>query len=323
MVAVIPVVFGDDDLVAGVERSDLSLIGRVIGPAHPLRNLQTTLGRLWKCFGAISILPAPKGLLQFVFPTEADMNGILREAPWFLPKFLVNMVPWVTVTPEVAEQLWRVHLQLQLWDIHPLCCTRKVGTLLGLALGKSDPAAVHKEVVSGELYIHSKVWIDARYPLPVSVSTSHEKVGKGGFTATIKYKRLSQFCYLYGILGHIGQQCPRREELVGMVTPYSKELVSKRSGPKVNERTLLSRKQYTWVRQVKEGDEKHGGHTSRGLLSAMPQANPSFAPVIEAGHLLLTARTSSTVPMVTPQGAALPFSSLPHWFVIHHCLMVR
>ncbi|CAL1353632.1 unnamed protein product [Linum trigynum] len=292
MAALNPVLFGDDDVMAGVERSDLSLLGRIVGPSPPIRHLQTTLGRLWRCLGTLSILPAQEGLLQFVFPTEAAMNGVLREAPWFLPKFLVNLAPWVAVTPEVAEQLWRVPLQLQFWDIPPSCCTRKVGTLLGLALGRCEPTAVHREVVTGELYIHAKVWLDARSPLPVSVPASHEKSSKGSFTATVKYKRLSQFCFLCGILGHVGQRCPRREELAGTVTPYSKDLVSTRSGPKVNERSLLSRKQFTWVRQAREGTEKSLGQPSRSRPLPLPQSTAAASPAVGAAPLFLPAEPS-------------------------------
>ncbi|CAI0557360.1 unnamed protein product [Linum tenue] len=247
--ATMVVVFGDADVVAGVECNDLSLLGRVIGFAPPIRHLQTTMGRLWGCRGAISVLPVAEGLFQFVFPSENDMDAVLKQSPWFLPKFLVNLAPWVEVTPTVADQLWKVPLDLQFWNIPPQCCTRRMASLLGLALGKSEAAAVHRISGSSELYLRAKVWLDGRLPLPTSVPAAHDKGGIGPFSATITFKRLPQFCYLCGILGHVGQHCPRREELLGSVTPYGKHLIATKSCPKVNERSLLTRKQYTWIRQ--------------------------------------------------------------------------
>ncbi|CAL1360340.1 unnamed protein product [Linum trigynum] len=184
------------------------------------------------------------------------------------------MAPWVEVTAEIAEKLSRIPLPLQFWNIPPPCCTRKMGTLLGLALGKSDPGAVHRVPITGEIYLQAKVWLDGRLPLPVSIPASHEKVDKGGFTAVIKYKRLSQSCYLCGILGHIGQQCHRREELAGTRTPYNRDLISKKSGPLVNERSLLSRKQYTWIRKESDATAQHGLSAGSSSTAVVADTRP-------------------------------------------------
>ncbi|CAL1413596.1 unnamed protein product [Linum trigynum] len=290
MAGVNAVVFGDADVVAGAERNDLSLLGRVIGSAPPIRHLQTTMGRLWGCRGAISVLPAAEGLFQFVFPSENDMDAVLKQSPWFLPKFLVNLAPWVEVTPTVADQHWKVPLDLQFWNIPPQCCTRRMASLLGLALGKSESAAVHRIPGSGELYLRAKVWLDGRLPLPTSVPAAHDKGGIGPFSATITFKRLPQFYYLCGILGNVGQHCSRREELAGSVTPYDKHLVSMKFGPKVNERSLVTRKQYTWIRQEVADASAQGRSPAQketALLMAH-QGRMELAVDGKAGQLLPT-----------------------------------
>ncbi|CAL1408975.1 unnamed protein product [Linum trigynum] len=123
--------FGDEDVAPGAERNDLSLLGRIIGPSPPLRHLLTTLRGLWGCDGPISVLPAAEGLLQIVFPNEGDLNRVLKMGPWILPKFMINLAPWVAITSDVAEQMWRVPLYLQFWDVPTACCSQRMATLLG------------------------------------------------------------------------------------------------------------------------------------------------------------------------------------------------
>ncbi|CAL1406948.1 unnamed protein product [Linum trigynum] len=286
--------FSDADVAAGAQRGELTLVGRICGAPPALHSLKATMGRLWNCVGEFSMVPLGWGLIQIVFSSLADAKRTVKEAPWILPKFLLHLTKWASPSQELADSLTCVPLMLQLWGIPFECLTERLGSLLGASLGPADPATIHQSESSGGLFIQVRVTLDLTKPLPDEIPAEHEDGGKGVFKVMVKYTKLPQFCYLCGIIGHIGQSCPQKAELEGKPPRYGRHTVSQEKGPRVSELALTRRKKrFSWARQMITADPgtglwgvsspKSGALVVNSRMKALsierrPDAEPRFIP---------------------------------------------
>ncbi|CAL1396372.1 unnamed protein product [Linum trigynum] len=151
-------------------------------------------------------------------------------------------------TTELANALLKVPLVAQFLGVPFYCCTEKLGSLLGTALGPAEEATIHRSVSSGGLFIRCKVSLDVNPPLPDEVSTFHEDPSKGCFKVKVKFESLPQFCFLCGVIGHMNRFCPKKDELAVQPPRYGKHLVASEFGPRVREDTLARRrKRFVWT----------------------------------------------------------------------------
>ncbi|CAL1387591.1 unnamed protein product [Linum trigynum] len=272
--------FNDADVAAGALRLDQTLIGRLCGPLPSLSTLRSIVGRVWKCDFSLAFVEWD--LLQFVLPNPATAQRIRAGSPWVFEKFLIQVRQWETPTAELASELIRVPLVAQLWGVPYNCCTERLGSLLGAALGPSEPATIHRSISSGGLYIRTKITLDLQLPLPDEVSAAHEDPSKGHFKAKVKFESLPQFCFLCGVVGHVNRFCPRREELSDQAPRYGKELVAREFGPRVNEGTLARRrKRFVWTLAG-----NHPGAPGAGLIrSRQPIRGTGQGPKLQPPSL--------------------------------------
>ncbi|CAL1402731.1 unnamed protein product [Linum trigynum] len=256
--------FNDDDMAAGVARVDLTLLGLVIGTSPPLHTLRTVLTRVWRFEGDLTISQLDGGLLQFVFSLQSDLQAAVSAGPWIFDKYMLTLQPWATPSEEVIGNLRWAPLAVQIWGVPFDCFTNKMALRLGSALGETATPTLHRSDVSGGLYVRAEPVLNLLEPLPDSISAGHIDPQKGTFSAKIKFELVSHFCFLCGVIGHVKDVCPRKEELGASPAKYGKFTMASESGPQVTEAMLARRRRrYTWIRAnfCNQGKPRRGGGT--------------------------------------------------------------
>ncbi|CAL1374233.1 unnamed protein product [Linum trigynum] len=246
----IVVQFGDDDVAAGVARGELSLIGRLFGSPPPLYALKSMLGRVWHFIGGLTISSVEEGLTHFLFSQQADLRKAVNKSPWIFDNFMIVLARWANPSPDVADQLRRAPMAVHIWQVPFDCFTEKMAMRLGSSLGTLiAPPSLHRSDVSGGLYIRAEPVLDLTAPLPVEITAGHVDSLKGNFVAKVKFERVIHFCFLCGVIGHIGEGCPQKEEFAGKPPRYGFFSVETESGPPISEATLSNRRRrFTWIR---------------------------------------------------------------------------
>ncbi|CAL1387146.1 unnamed protein product [Linum trigynum] len=271
-------IFSDSTVAVAEDRAELSLIGKVFGPAPSVPSMQSFLADLWRCEGSLTILSLCDGLLGFVFSDSSDLARIRDGSPWIQPRYMLHVKSWEEPSFVAVESLNRVPLWVQFWRVPSHGHTVLMARCLGSALGDLKAAAVHIGSNSGGVYLRAKVAIDVTAPLPVSVTASHELQARNPFEATVLYERLPLFCFNCGVIGHPRSRCDRPEVVAaGDVPPYGKDLLARDKGPRVNEHTLRRRlARFSWRRQV-EGSASD----RRSVVLALPAPLAVAVPGVE------------------------------------------
>ncbi|CAL1360822.1 unnamed protein product [Linum trigynum] len=152
---------------------------------------------------------------------------------------MLVLARWANPSPEVAEQLRWAPMAVQIWKVSFDCFTEKMPLRLGSSLGVLNyPPTLHRLDVSGGLYFRATPMLDLTAPLSDEIMVGHIVPTRGNFVATVKLERVPHFCFLCGIIGHIGEGCPQKDTLAGAPPKYGVFSVATESGPPVTEDTL-------------------------------------------------------------------------------------
>ncbi|CAL1382562.1 unnamed protein product [Linum trigynum] len=231
--------FDDEDLAVGLARGELSLIGRLIGSPPPLYALGMMLGRVWRYKGDLIISAVEEGLTQFLFSQKADLHKAVTKSPWIFDNFMLVLARWEDPTPPVADRLRWAPMALQIWKVPFECFTEKIAWRLGSSLGVlHDPPTLHRSDALGGLYVRAVPVLDLTAPLLDGITAGHVDQTRGNFVASVKMEKVPHFCFLCGVIGHIGENCPRKEAFAGVTPKYGVFSVATESGSPVTEDTL-------------------------------------------------------------------------------------
>ncbi|CAL1405693.1 unnamed protein product [Linum trigynum] len=211
------------------------------------------LGRVWRYKGDLMISAVEEGLTQFLFSQKADLHKAVTKSPWIFDNFMLVLAWWEDPTPAVADRLRWAPMAVQIWKVPFECFTGKMAWRLGSSLGVlNDPPTLHRSDVSGGLYVRAAPVLDLTAPLPDTIAAGHVDQNRGNFVALVKVEKVPHFCFLCGVIGHIGENCPRKEEFSGVTPKYGVFSVATESGSPVTEDTLSKRsRRFTWIRAAK------------------------------------------------------------------------
>ncbi|CAL1407534.1 unnamed protein product [Linum trigynum] len=211
------------------------------------------LGRVWRYKGDLTISTVEEGLTQFLFSQKADLHKAVTKSPWIFDNFMLVLARWEDPTPVVADRLRWAPMAVQIWKVPFECFTEKMAWRLGSSLGVlNDPPTLHRSDVSGGLYVRAAPVLDLTAPLLDAIVAGHADQTRGNFVASVKIEKVPHFCFLCGVIGHIGENCPRKEAFTGVTPKYGVFSVATESGSPVTEDTLSKRsRRFTWIRAAK------------------------------------------------------------------------
>ncbi|CAL1399287.1 unnamed protein product [Linum trigynum] len=260
--------FTMEDVAAGVQWAKMSLLGRLFMDNPPsLAVISKIVNGEWNCAVEVRVLAAERGLLQFFFADEADLDWVLKRSPWTVKERVLQLKPWCQITKEVVDSFIMVPLWVQMWGIPNHCRTVAFGKrVAGSKIGKVlEAGAFAIQGISGH-FIKTKVLLDITQPLRSQLYASNPLVGE--FWVTLVYEFLPLLCYHCGRLGHMAPNCVYPDPMG--IEHYGPELSTDIIGYRVEEAAVVPfplrqpAQSSVWVNPNSGANAAGGGKQKRG-----------------------------------------------------------
>ncbi|KAK4387776.1 hypothetical protein Sango_2384200 [Sesamum angolense] len=201
----------------------------------------------------ITFLEHNRFLLKFFH--SVDRDRVLESGPWAFEKSLLVLAAVSdTDNPAEVDLTWcDFHIRIHGLPLGKM--TTEIASFIAAKIGRLKDCDSSKGPLSWGSFMRLRVAIDVTKPLPRVLKI--RTVLGDEHTVTFTYKRLPNFCYLCGKLGHISKWCDSRfqSEFVdpGENSPY---------GP--------------WLRAVGRGDSRTRFPQTREPQTQPPLARPRF-----------------------------------------------
>ncbi|XP_020867963.1 uncharacterized protein LOC9330643 isoform X2 [Arabidopsis lyrata subsp. lyrata] len=131
-----------------IQQFSLTLIGRLMNPSvQRMDSLVANMPKIWKLEDKVTGADLGKGIFQFNFQAEEDLNGVLQNVPYHFNGWMVALVRWepiISATYPSAINFWvKVSgLPMHLWEEATL-----------KAIGKKIGIIRDLDVDSGSIYV--------------------------------------------------------------------------------------------------------------------------------------------------------------------------
>lgn len=181
------------------------LYGRILSQ-NPVKNavVRSVLKNAWTRFSVVRMIDVDDNTMAFEFNNDGDLQQVLDLSPWSVQGccFNLRMCGAFSTADEVCFD------KLEIWiQVHGLSLSvsnaenaKQIGDSVGrCVLVELDKLAKQRP------YLRMKVEISVNQPLQTGFEWTNDK-GQSRWE-TIKYERLSDFCYGCGRLGHTSQHC--------------------------------------------------------------------------------------------------------------------
>ncbi|KAG7548023.1 hypothetical protein ISN44_As12g032310 [Arabidopsis suecica] len=105
-----------------IQQFSLTLIGRLMNPSiQRMDSLVANMPKIWKMEEKVVGADLEKGIFQFNFQSEEDMQGVLQNVPYHFDGWMVSLVKWepiISATYPSAINFWvKVSdLPMHLWE---------------------------------------------------------------------------------------------------------------------------------------------------------------------------------------------------------------
>ncbi|CAH9127098.1 unnamed protein product [Cuscuta epithymum] len=169
--------------------------------------MKERLATLWEPHEGVAITEVQRGIFLFQFFHKLDMQHVSLHGPWHFDNHLLILSRLGDAVIPSQVPLFCVDFWVQVHDIPMTLMTETVGVGLGNFIGKFVEYDPKNNEGIWRKYMRLRVTLDVLIPL---------KRGKrvqppDGQTQVVrfKYKRLTTFCFLCGLLGHLDNQCDK------------------------------------------------------------------------------------------------------------------
>ncbi|KAE9465341.1 hypothetical protein C3L33_02748, partial [Rhododendron williamsianum] len=186
------------------------LVGKIISIRKPHRQgVFNVINKAWRTRGNFSISIWRDSLYAFTFDLEEDLLKITNQAPWSVMGGLLVLARWnhdMTI-----EDLDFSHSPFWV-QIHGLPLgqmNRKNGEAIANLIGKLDSSGMKTyDTSTFKDYLRLRVIIDITRPLKKGFFLKRRE--KEDLWIRFKYERLSDFCYVCGLIGHGLNDCTKK-----------------------------------------------------------------------------------------------------------------
>ncbi|TXG73942.1 hypothetical protein EZV62_002521 [Acer yangbiense] len=190
----------------GVESVSHCLVGKVLSRKKiNIEAFRNTIGQIWGTMGLLEIEVIADNLFVFHFQSLADREMVCARGPWHFDRCLI-----VLVKPQGLGEISKlsfnfVEFWVQVHNIPIICMTGKIARLIFNSIGPVIDFPMETKNYWGK-FLRAKIRVDISKPLKRGVVIGLEENGVQ-ITAALKYERLSDFCYVYGLIGHTIREC--------------------------------------------------------------------------------------------------------------------
>ncbi|KAG5556475.1 hypothetical protein RHGRI_006921 [Rhododendron griersonianum] len=192
------------------EYPNFVLVGKIISARKPHRQgVFNVINKAWRTRGNFSISVWRDSFYAFTFYLEEDLIKITNQAPWSVMGGLLVLARWnhdMTI-----EDLDFSHSPFWV-QIHGLPLgqmNRKNGEAIASLIGKLDSSGMKAfDTSTFKDYLRLRIIIDITKPLKKGFFLKRRE--KEDLWVRFKYERLSDFCYVCGLIGHGLNDCTKK-----------------------------------------------------------------------------------------------------------------
>lgn len=201
----------DEGLEEDSNRFELCVVVRFLTEKNiNVRAMKSKLADLWRPTMGISIKPLKEGIFLFQFFHKDDMKWMLNNGPWSFDGALLVVNSVGLGEEPLSVSLNEVEFWIQIYNLPSGFMVESVGRQLGNFFGQfvaydpSNNSSIWRE------YMRIRIKVDVRLPLKRKKKVSRKN--KMDFVVNVKYEKLSDFCFLCGMLSHTERFCKKKLE---------------------------------------------------------------------------------------------------------------
>ncbi|TXG54000.1 hypothetical protein EZV62_019256 [Acer yangbiense] len=192
--------------IDGVEDVDRSLVGRVLSGKKVNRDaFKSLIDQLWHPFGSVEIEMVGVNTFTFSFPNKDDRNRFWCRGLWHFGKHLIVLEKPVGAEEVKTLGFDRAELWVQIHDIPIMCMNRRTARWLAEQIGGVIEIPSDSRECWGQ-FLRVKILLDITKPLKRWLRLKLDK-SDNIVVVGLKYKRLSDFCFVYGRIRHVVKEC--------------------------------------------------------------------------------------------------------------------
>lgn len=230
-----------------VEDVQLCLVGRFI-THRTIRShiMQERMAEVWQPVKGVSIREASPGIFLFQFFHRLDMEKVLKGGPWTFDNHVLALGRMQMGVPIQAISLNHVDFWVQCHNLPIGFMSELVGKYLGNYIGEFLDYDPSNNACVWRPYMRLRVRVDVTKPLKKNRRVRME--GEDWCIVCFKYEKLTTFCFVCGLLGHMEQNCEElfAKEVDDGVREWGPEL-------KANTRRNGGGSGNRWLRNGKQG----------------------------------------------------------------------
>lgn len=195
----------DSKEVAAIRISRWLLVGKLLADkSFNKESFKRTLGSLWRPKARVTIVEIEHGLFSFAFPTKGERDKVLAGGPWLFDGFLLVLAVADGAVNPYKLALTNQEFWIQVKGLPLAFMTRKMGSIIGSALGDyivTDQSKKNERLGS---YLRIRVSIDVDKPLRRSLRL---RLDGEPIEVDIRYEKLPVTCFWCGMIGHSEGTC--------------------------------------------------------------------------------------------------------------------
>lgn len=201
----------DEGIDEGVNRFELCLVGSFLTEKSiNARVMKTKMADIWRPAMGITIKDLKPGVFLFQFYHIDDLQWVVNGGPWSFDNALLVLNTIKQGEDPIKVPLLFVDFWIQIYDLPVGFMSEAVGKQLGNFFGSFIQYDSNNNSSIWREFMRLKIRVDIRKPLK-----RKKKILKKDRTEVVvncKYERLSDFCFICGMLSHTERFCKKKFE---------------------------------------------------------------------------------------------------------------
>lgn len=199
----------DEEVIFIKGPDQAALVGKVITDKSLNRNaIKNMLGKAWGNPEGLQVSDVGFNMFLFSFNSKEEAVAVLNKSPWYVMNKLVSLQSWEhrIAIHEIDFAMVQFWVQVQGLPLE-FISVKNAGKILQKM---GDVIEIEDPLVEGKLvrpFIRARVVVNVTNPLSTGCWIPRQGLSK--VWASIKYERLQDLCFKYGIIGHEQKNCSR------------------------------------------------------------------------------------------------------------------
>lgn len=214
--------------------------------------MKERMADVWRPVRGVSIKEASPGVFLFQFFHRLDMEKVIKGGPWTFDNHVLALGKMQMGVPLQQISLNHVDFWVQCHNLPIGFMSELVGKHLANYIGEFVDYDPSNNSCVWRAYMRLRVRIDVTKPLKKNRRVRME--GEDWRVVSFKYEKLTNFCFVCGLIGHVEQNCEVlfAKEIDDGVREWGPELKAdnRRGG-----RGIRSR----WLRSDRQGESPNSG----------------------------------------------------------------